>query len=390
MKNITILGSTGSIGKTTLNIVYNNPENYRVVGLTCGKNWELLAKEVKKLSTPPLAVAVQDEKFLPDLREELKDLPTEVLAGDEGVRDVASLNRSNLVIVAIVGSAALLPTLSALKNRKDIALANKEALVIAGDIVMKEVKANRVNLIPVDSEHSALAQCLKNVYMDEVRRIVLTASGGPFWSYKEDMLKTITREEALAHPNWEMGDKITVDSATMMNKGFEVIEAHHLFDFPLNKISVFVHPQSIVHALVEMVDNSLLAQMAFPDMTLPVQYALTYPKREETNIKPINIKMIEKLEFHPPDYKRFPLLKLAYKCCKVGGSAPVILNSANDIAVNGFLDGRLNFLDIPAVIEETLGILPQQELETLEEILAVDYEARDIARGILIDYSKEG
>jgi 1-deoxy-D-xylulose-5-phosphate reductoisomerase len=388
VKNISLLGSTGSIGKTTIKIIDKFSDDYRLVGLTCGNNWRLLAEQTKKLKIPPVAVAVNNRKYLPNLKDALGELPVRVLAGKEGICEVASLTQADLVLVAIVGSSALEPLLYAIKNKKNIGLANKESLVIAGGLVMEEIRKNGVRLIPVDSEHSAIAQCLEGKNLDEVKRIILTASGGPFFNYKPDMLKNVTIMDALEHPNWEMGDKITIDSATLMNKGFEVIEAHHIFDFPFSRIKVFIHPQSIVHSLVEFEDKSVLVQMAYPDMTLPVQFALTFPERKPTKIPELDLEMIKKLEFYKPDHSNFPLLNLAYKAGEEGGSAPIILNASNDIAVKGFLNEDIKFTQIASVVEETLGIMTQQEVENLEEILAIDQESRNISSGIISVYKK--
>ena len=333
MKNIVILGSTGSIGKNALNVIAKFPERFKVLGLAAGKNIELLKEQIVRFK--PKLVAVADPESCSSLKKELSGcgITLDVLCGIEGVCTVAAMSDADTVISAIVGSAGLLPTLAAVKEGKIVALANKETLVMAGDIVKAEVKKSGARLLPVDSEHSALFQCMNGCRKDSVRRLILTASGGPFFGRKAEELTDIAASDALRHPNWQMGRKISIDSATLMNKGLEVIEARALFDIPLDKIDVLVHPQSIVHSIVEFTDGSCLAQLSKPDMKGPIAYALSYPERLNEVMEPLAWEKLSALTFHQPDTAAFPCLLLAYAAAEKGGTMLAVLNAANEVAV---------------------------------------------------------
>jgi 1-deoxy-D-xylulose-5-phosphate reductoisomerase len=344
-KKIAILGSTGSIGRNVLKLAAGFPERFTVAGLTAGWNIDLLRQQIEAFS--PRIVSVAEEGAAIKLRTLLgPDRQTEIVWGQAGNEQVASLQETDMVVSAIVGAAGLLPTLAAIKSGKDIALANKETLVMAGRLIMDEVIEHEVRLLPIDSEHSAIAQALEAGRKEDVARIILTASGGPFLNLDQESLWRVSPEEALHHPNWDMGRKISIDSATLMNKGLEVIEAHWLFDVGLDKIEVLVHPQSIVHSLVEFVDGSVVAQLGIPDMRVPISYALSYPERLETGLSRLNLTECGNLSFLPPDLNRFPALELAYEACRIGGCLPTVLNAANEVAVAAFLDGDLKFPEI--------------------------------------------
>ena len=375
MKKLTILGSTGSIGRSTLDVVSRFPENYKVTALSAGRNIELFEQQIR--SFRPEVVAVADKKSADKLGKRINGI--EILSGAEGINSVASYADSDLVISSIVGSAGLMPTLSAIRAGKTVGLANKEALVMAGEIVMRESKKKRIKIIPVDSEHSAVFQCMEGYKKKEVRRIILTASGGPFFSRKKEDLRNITAEEALKHPNWSMGKKITIDSATLMNKGFEVIEARWLFDLPADMIDVLIHPQSIVHSLVEFRDRCCLAQMSMPDMRGPISYALAYPSRLDDPIPGLDLDRIGSLTFKKPDDGRFPCLSYAYEALETGGTMPCVLNASNEVAVNAFLQDRIGFNDIPFVIRRTLDGHAVRSAAALDDVLGADRWAREKA-----------
>src|SRR3989344_3736207 len=341
MKHLSILGSTGSIGTQTLDIVRQFPNEFKVVGLTTNKNSDLLLKQIKEFR--PKAVAIMDSSKVDDL---LNFSSCQVYSGIEGLNRLASLDEADTIVNALVGSIGIEPTYHAAKNKKNIALANKETLVAAGSVIMNEVKKNNVNLMPIDSEHSAIFQCLNGENINEVEKITLTCSGGPFKNYSKEQLKNVTKEDALKHPTWNMGEKITIDSATLMNKGFEVIEAHWLYNVPYDRIKIVIHPQSIIHSLVEFQHKSVIAQFGLPDMKTPIQYALSYPKRFASNSKPLNLAEIKNLEFREPDFEMFPCLKYAYEAGKAGGTLPAVMNAANEIAVYAFLENKIRFLDI--------------------------------------------
>jgi 1-deoxy-D-xylulose-5-phosphate reductoisomerase len=383
MKRLAILGSTGSIGQNALAVVSEHPHEFQVVGLAAGKNVGVLAEQIRMVR--PLQVSVQDEATAQKLKKTLAgDPPVEILAGPEGAVAVAAAPEVDLVVSAMVGAVGLEPTLAAVKAGKTIGLANKETLVAAGSLVMAAVAANGATLIPVDSEHSAIFQALEGQRREEVRRLWLTASGGPFRTWSKEKLAAATPAQALKHPNWSMGAKITIDSATMMNKALEVIEASVLFGLPVSQVEVYIHPQSIIHSLVEFVDGSVLAQLGWPDMRLPIAYALTYPRRLPLNSEPLDLGKVAQLTFERPDFERFPCLRLGYEAARIGGTMPAVLNAANEVAVAAFLEERLPFFGIPRVVEETMAAHISEPLKNLAQVLAVNNWAREQA-GALVD-----
>ena len=382
MKKIAILGSTGSIGRSTLDVIAQNRERFRVVALAAGSNIDLLEQQIKTFSPDIAAVADADAAYALSKRF---GKSTEILSGDEGINDVAAYAGADYVISAIVGSAGLLPTITAIKAGKNVGIANKEALVMAGHIVMREARENSCRIMPVDSEHSAISQCIEGHNSADIRRIILTASGGPFVNRTKNDLKNIKPKDALKHPNWNMGRKISIDSATLMNKGLEVIEACWLFDMPPEKIDVLIHPQSIIHSLVEFKDRSFMAQMSMPDMRGPISYALSYPERTAEPIPGLELENIGPLTFRKPDHDMFPCLLYAYEVIKAGGTLPAVLNAANEIAVYAFLDNQIGFNDIPAVIRKIIEVHTVKQSPDLEDVL----EADRWARGKAENYIKE-
>src|SRR3989338_2028235 len=378
MKHLSILGSTGSIGTQTLDIVRKFPNEFKIVGLTANKNSDLLLKQIKELK--PKAVAIMDSSKKDDL---LNFSSCQVYSGIEGLNKIASLAECDTVVNALVGSIGIEPTYHAARSRKNIALANKETLVAAGSIIMDEVRKNNVNLMPIDSEHSAIFQCLNGENINEVEQITLTCSGGPFRNYSKEQLKNVTKEDALKHPTWSMGNKITIDSATLMNKGFEVIEAHWLYNIPYEKIKVVIHPQSIVHSLVEFHDKSVIAQLGLPDMKTPIQYALSYPKRSPSNSKSLDLAEIKNLEFKEPDFEMFPCLKYAYEAGRTGGPLPAAMNAANEIAVWAFLGDKIRFPDISNLIMRMMGSHKPITQPNLHEILKADSRTKEEAKRIV-------
>jgi 1-deoxy-D-xylulose-5-phosphate reductoisomerase len=382
MKEIAVLGSTGSVGVTALDVAARFEDRFRVVALAAGRNVGLLAEQTKRLR--PELVSVASEQAAAELRERLGSLKVEILHGAEGVDAVATHPCAKLVVCAMVGALGLRPTCAAIDAGKDIAFANKEVLVVAGQLVIEAVKNRGVRLLPVDSEHNAIFQCLEGRGTDTLRRIILTASGGPFRTWALEKFHAITVGDALKHPTWRMGEKITIDSATMMNKGLEVIEAHWLFGLPPERISVMVHPQSIVHSMVELVDGSVIAQMAIPDMTIPVAYALAYPERLALNhLKPLSLLECGGLTFEAPDPERFPCLRLAYTALEAGGVMPACLNAANEELVAGFLLGRVKFAAIPHFIETVMSRHPNRAVSCVEDLLEADGRARALARELI-------
>jgi len=377
IKGVSILGSTGSIGRQALDVLDGRPD-FRIVGLAAGKNIKLLREQIKRYG--PLLVSVEKEDDALALAREFAGKVPEILWGSQGLRAVASHPTAGVVITAVTGTAGLLPTVEAIRAGKDIALANKETLVAAGSLVTSLAAGKGVNILPVDSEHSAIWQCLRGSRPGEVESIILTASGGPF--RKEPDLERVTVSMALAHPNWSMGKKITVDSATLMNKGLEVIEARWLFGLDYDRIRVVVHPQSIIHSMVEFRDGSVMAQLGLPDMRLPIQYALTYPDRLPGNVPRLDPAKISALTFEPPDTGRFPLLDLAYRVGGRGGTLPAVMNAANEVAVELFLAGRIRFTAIYRVVEEVVGRHDIIDRPGLEEILEADRWARERARQV--------
>ncbi len=382
MKRITLLGATGSVGRRTLELVSAFPDALGVEGLAArGSNVPLLAELC--LRYKPKAVALLEAAAVDALARVLPHPRPELLAGPRGLVTLAAETDADVVLSALVGSAGLLPTMAAIEAGRTIALANKETLVMAGSLMTAAARARGVSLLPVDSEHSAIFQCLQGHNRSEVRRIILTASGGPFRQLSSEALAHVTVADALNHPTWKMGAKITVDSATLMNKGLEVVEARWLFDLRPEQIDIVVHPQSIVHSMVEYIDGSVLAQLGVADMGIPILYALTYPERRPCPAPALNLTEVGQLTFHEPDTEKFPCLGLARQALARGGSAPVVLNAANEVAVAAFLDGRLRFTQIAEVIAEALDRVPARELGSIEECVAVDRETRRLAEGIL-------
>ena len=378
MKAITLLGSTGSIGTQTLDIVAQYPNQFRLVGLAAGSNVEMFAQQIRQFR--PEIAAICDERKLPALKAALADLHPQpiLLAGEAGVIEVARYGDAQAVVTGIVGCAGLLPTIAAIEAGKDIALANKETLIAGGPVVIPLVEKHGVKLLPADSEHSAIFQCLQGVPKGGLRRILLTASGGAFRDWPTEKLSEVTVADALKHPNWSMGRKITVDSATLMNKGLEVIEAHYLFGLDYKHIDSVIHPQSIIHSLIEVQDTSVLAQLGWPDMRLPLLYALSWPERIYTDWERLDLVKAGNLTFREPDHQKYPCMKLAYAAGRAGGSMPAVLNAANEQAVALFLDEKIRFLDIPKVIEQTCDKhqADNRSNPSLDDILAADKWAR--------------
>ncbi|NTW70099.1 MAG: 1-deoxy-D-xylulose-5-phosphate reductoisomerase [Chlorobiaceae bacterium] len=377
MRSIAILGSTGSIGVSTLDVVRQHPDKFSVTGLAAGRDINLLAEQIREFR--PEAVSVRDEESIAKLHSLLGEYKPAILSGSDGASAIASADGADMVVSAIVGAAGLLPTVSAIKAGKHIALANKETLVVAGQLVSDLVKKHKVQLLPVDSEHSAIYQSLEGHRTEDVERIILTASGGPFRNTSAEDLKKVGLEQALKHPQWSMGAKITIDSATMMNKGLEVIEAHWLFNMPAEKIGVVVHPQSIIHSMVEYIDGCVIAQLGAPDMRAPIAYALSWPNRCISGIQKLDLIKIGTLTFEAPDMVRFPALRLAYDALKAGRTYPAVLNAANEIAVAAFLDKKIAFIDIAATVEKTMQAHDAFTPVELEEYLMADRWARETA-----------
>ncbi|MCB1762599.1 MAG: 1-deoxy-D-xylulose-5-phosphate reductoisomerase [Gammaproteobacteria bacterium] len=387
MIGLTVLGSTGSIGLSTLDVVARHPDLYRIVALSANRNLEQLYQQCL-LFQPDYAV-LAEQSLVPELKQRLhrRGVATRVLGGVEGLQEIASLDSVDYVMAAIVGAAGLLPVLAAARAGKRILLANKEALVVAGSLFMQEVVANAAEVLPIDSEHNAVFQCMPPRHREGlvpvgVRRILLTASGGPFRTAPLEQLEGVTPEQACAHPNWAMGRKISVDSATMMNKGLEVIEACWLFNTEADRIDVVVHPQSVIHSLVEYVDGSVLAQLGNPDMRTPIAHALAWPERIESGVASLDLCAVARLDFEQPDLTRFPCLRLAYQSITAGRSAPAVLNAANEVAVATFLQRRMSYTAIPEVVERTLEQIPPTGFSTLTELLEIDSEARRQAEQI--------
>ena len=375
MKKITILGSTGSIGCNALDVIGKNQERFQVVALSAGKNIKLLKQQIEKFQ--PKVVAVSTKESALKLREAMNsESRVKIFYDEEGLKEIASFPSADIVISAISGSAGLMPTLAAIEAGKDIALANKETMVMAGEIVTKRAIKKGVKIIPVDSEHSAIFQCLQGNKRQNLRRIILTASGGPFLNFTRNELKKVSLNQTLRHPNWKMGKKITIDSASMMNKGLEVIEAKWLFNVDISDIDVLIHPQSIVHSLVEFIDGAFLAQMGIPDMKTPIAYALTYPERIMNDLPTLNIVKTGNLEFRNPDIKKFPCLGLAYAAGLCGGTAPVVLNAADEVAVSAFIKKKIRFIDLPKIIEKILVLHNSINNPSLDDILQADLWAR--------------
>jgi 1-deoxy-D-xylulose-5-phosphate reductoisomerase len=381
MKGLSILGSTGSIGTNVLRVVDAFPGRFEVVGLAAGGNAEVLAEQVARHR--PRIVSVADAAALERLSRLVDLSGLRAVVGREGMVEVATRDEVVMVVASAVGAVGLVPTYRALEAGKDVALANKETLVMAGELMLARARETGARLLPIDSEHCALHECLDGRRPEDVRRLILTASGGPFRDRPAESLARVTREEALAHPTWRMGPKITIDSATLMNKGLEVIEAHWLFGMPAAKVDVLVHPQSVVHSMVELVDGTVLAQLGVTDMRMPIQYALTYPEKWEAAIPGMDFSKAMRLDFAPPDRSKFPCLSLAYRALEKGGTAPAALNAANEEAVAAFLDGKAPFPAIPDSIREVLEAEPETGAGTLEDVLEADRRARERARRAL-------
>ena len=380
MKKIAILGSTGSIGTQTLEIVRTNGD-LEVTALAAGNNIDLLEKQIREFK--PKLAAVWKEERANELKDKINDLDVKVVSGMDGLLEVARQPESEILVTAIVGMIGILPTIEAINAGKDIALANKETLVTAGHIIMPLAKEKGVSILPVDSEHSAIFQSLQGGQQKALHKILLTASGGPFRGKKKEELLNVTKNEALKHPNWSMGRKISIDSSTLMNKGLEVIEAKWLFDVEVDQIDVVVHPQSIIHSMVQFNDSSVIAQLGCPDMRLPIQYALTYPERLENGFERLDLTKIATLTFEEPDLETFPCLQLAYETLKMGGTYSAVLNSANEVLVEAFLEDKIGFYDIPKYIKETLDAHKSIEEPTLEEILEVDRWTREYVKNLI-------
>ena len=384
MKNLSILGSTGSIGVNALKVASAHPDKYHVIALSAGKNIDLLLKQIERFK--PKAVAVLNESLAMDLKRKLTggSLP-EILYGPEGFKYVATFGPVDTVISAITGAAGLIPTYEGIKAGKDIALANKETMVMAGPLVLAEAKRRGVSILPVDSEHSAIFQSLQGHEKEDLKRVILTASGGPFRNLSLKEMAHVTVSQALKHPNWEMGSKITIDSATMMNKGLEIIEAKWLFDLQMEQIDVLIHPQSIIHSMVEYKDGSIISQMGIPSMMIPIAYALSYPRHIKTGLPPLELEKAGPLSFQKPDLLRFKCLALALKAAAAGGSMPAVLNGANEIAVDAFLKERIGFLDIPELIAQTMEAHQPYPIDRIESVMDADRWAREKTIANLVD-----
>ncbi len=381
MENIAILGSTGSIGQNCLKVVEHLSHRFRVIGLAAGRNVALLEEQVVKFK--PRIVSVERKEEAEAFRRKFKHAGIRVTFSQEGAEEVACLEENDIVVSAITGIGGLRPTLAGVRAGKKMALANKESMVVAGRLLQKTARECGARIIPVDSEHSGVFQCLAKERMENVKKIILTASGGPFFRTSRGEMKRVAVEDALKHPRWKMGKKVSVDSATLMNKGLELIEARWLFDLQPEKLGILIHPQSIVHSLVEMNDGSVLAQMSPTDMKIPIQYALTYPEREETSLPSLDLSKIRVLEFFEPDERKFPLLRLARLALGEGESLPVVLNAANEEAVAAFLSRKIGFLKIAEVVSRLVENHQKKDVRSLEDIFEIDRVTRDIARNLL-------
>jgi len=384
-KRITVLGSTGSIGINTLAIIRDNPDKFEVVGLTAKENVDLMEKQAREFR--PKIVSLADEDQAERLKKRLKATKIDVQSGEDAAVKVAAIKETDMVVSAMAGSAGLIPTLKAIENKKDIALANKETLVMAGDIIMKKIKKGG-KLIPVDSEHNAIFQSLIGNRKNHIRRLILTASGGPFAKLPLSKLKNVSVKEALNHPKWQMGKKVSIDSATMMNKGLEVIEAKWLFGVDVEKIEVLIHPQSIIHSMVEFTDSSIVGILSYPNMKIPISYALNYPERMESGLPSLDFAKIKDLNFYEPDCKKFSCLDYAYEAIRKGGTMPAVLNASNEIAVEAFLEKKIGFMDISAIIRKTMDKHSVKKSSTLEDILKADQWAKEQAKTYVSELKK--
>jgi len=381
MKNISVLGSTGSIGRSSLEVIDKLSHRFKVVGLTAGRNTQLLEKQVEKFR--PKIVSLERKEEAEDLRRKFRGKSIKVTFAQEGAEEVASFPENDIVISAITGIDGLRPTLAAVQEGKKVALANKESMVVAGPLIQDMIRKFGAQLIPVDSEHSGVFQCLAKEEMESVKKVILTASGGPFFSKSSSEMNDITLEEALNHPRWKMGKKVTIDSATLMNKGLELIEARWLFGLEPRQLGILIHPQSIVHSLVEMSDGSVLAQLSPTDMKVPIQYALTYPEREDSLFPSLDLSEIKALEFYEVDVEKFPIVKLARLALEEGESFPIALNAANEVVVSAFLEQRIKFMDISDVVTEIVENHQKRKAQSLEDIFDVDRETRRVSLDLL-------
>lgn len=377
MKTISILGSTGSIGTQSLDIIKTFPEKFKLKAISGGKNVDLIKQQIQTFSPEYACVVSKENAQTLELFVKKNKIKTQILFGKEGLTFIAK-QKQDLIVIAIVGTAALEPAYTAIQAGTTIGLACKEILVAAGSVIMPLAKKNNVDILPIDSEHAALKQCLAGINEDPTQysKLILTASGGPFWNKPIEEFESITLEKALKHPNWSMGQKITIDSATMMNKGLEVIEAHHLFQTPYDKIEVIVHPQSIIHSMVEFTDGTVLSQMGLPDMHFPIQYALTFPEKIENNWPKMNLIQIKELSFFEPNYKKFPLLKCAFECGKKGGTYPIVMNAANEAAVQLFLEKKISFNDIYKTVNQAIETYNHVYELSIEEIIQIDLDTK--------------
>ena len=374
MKKISLLGSTGSIGANVLDVIERNPEKFQILGMSAGSNVDLFAKQIRKFK--PRVVALFDTKKIPILKERIADLDIEILSGEEGSVAVATLPEADMVVSGVMGSAGLLPAIHALKSGKNLALANKETLVIAGELVLREAQKTNSQIIPIDSEHSAIFQVLNGEKKERIKKIILTASGGPFRTFSFDQMETVTVKDALKHPNWNMGAKITIDSSTMMNKGLEYIEAKWLFGVS-TPVEIIVHAQSIIHSMIEFVDTSIVAQLGIPDMRVPIAYALSYPDRFECDLTSLDLATMGNLTFEAPDFERFPCLRLAIDAMEIGKTMPAVLNAANEIAVQAFLEEHISYKDIAELIQMVMQNHNPSPLKELQDVLIADRWARE-------------
>lgn len=386
-KNIVILGSTGSIGTQTIEVINRHPRLFRVVGLAANSRFDLLSRQVKKFKPKMICIGA-DAADPSDIG--YAQASSKLVRGPQGLKALAALPGADLVVNALVGAAGLEPTLAAIGAGHDVALANKETLVAGGRLVMRAVNRKKVRLLPIDSEHVALHQCLDGRDPATVRRLILTASGGPFRSHDPKQLQSVKARQALNHPTWSMGEKVTIDSATLMNKGLEMIEAHHLFGIPAERINVVIHPESVIHSMVEFIDGSLIAQLSIPDMRLPIQYALTYPARLPSLVKGCRLEELGELTFHKPDRMTFKCLDLAYRAVEQGGVIPAAMNASNEVAVAAFLEDRIGFMDIPAIVEKTIALFRGGAVAGLPRILEADRRARAEAARIIAAAIKKG
>ncbi len=377
MKHVVVLGSTGSIGVSALEVLASYPDRFNVCALTAASKDEQLAKQIEMFC--PNVAAMADENAARRLSNRPNIGDVAIYSGVDGVVQSATFDQADLVISAIVGAAGLIPTLAAIQAGKDVALANKEPMVMAGQLMQQAASANGVTIFPVDSEHSALFQSMQGHRKEDIRRLILTCSGGPFLACTREEMRHKTKAEALNHPNWEMGSKVTIDSATLMNKGLEMIEAHWLFGIPASKIDVVIHPQSIIHSMVEYKDGSIISQMGIPDMKIPIAYALSYPEHISLDLPRCDLVKEGPLSFEEPDTERFPCLALAYRALQIGGTMPAVLNAANEVAVQGFLDDKIGFIDIEGIIEQTMGAHLGTEVNMIEDAISADCWAREYA-----------